>query len=67
VRILLVAEFWDCSGSDIEANAACNALVEGSGADPDDTWWYWIVLVLLFTAFRSLALIVLRAKAAKFL
>ena len=67
VRIVLVAEFQNCGGGDdLEASMACNNLLKGVGANPDDTWWYWLVLATLFIVFRSLALVVLRAKAIKF-
>ena len=35
-------------------------------ANPDDVWWYWIVLVVLFIVFRLLALFLLRRSATVF-
>ena len=64
VRILLVAEFYNC-GNPAET-ARCNSLVANIGANPDDTWWYWLILMILFVFFRGLALFVLRRKATKF-
>jgi ABC-type multidrug transport system permease subunit len=66
VRILMVAEFWDCDPSNPQTNEMCNALVYNIDADPDDTWWNWLVLAGLFVVFRLSALVVLRRKATKF-
>ena len=67
LRILLVAEFENCGGT---ANPtwsdSCNALIVNVGANPNDTWWYWIVLTMLFAVFRVAALVVLRKKASKY-
>jgi len=60
VRISLVAEFGDC-GTD-----ACVGLLDRTWADPDNTWWYWLVLCVLFVVFRGIALILLRMNATKF-
>jgi ABC-type multidrug transport system permease subunit len=65
VRIMLVAEFENCS-TDPVALANCNQLLVGVSADPDETWWYWLVLIALFSAFRFGALLILRSKATKF-
>jgi len=65
VRLCLVEEFENC-GPEPEATQNCNRLVTNVGADPDDTWWYWLVLVCLFVVFRVGALIILRGKATKF-
>jgi hypothetical protein len=35
-------------------------------ANPDDTWWYWIILCGQFVVFRLAALLVLRLKASRF-
>ena len=68
VRILLVAEFEDCADGppNDRATENCRNLLINVEANPDETWWYWLVLVLLFLVFRVLALIVLRKKATKF-
>jgi ABC-type multidrug transport system permease subunit len=65
VRIMLVAEFDRDCGS-VEGDRNCKRLLENVGADPDETWWNWIVLVSLFVAFRLIALYILRKKASKF-
>lgn len=77
VRILLVAEFEDCADGNPEncndeqdcalvATKNCVQLLNNVEADPDETWWNWLILVALFCVFRVLALIVLRRKATKF-
>ena len=69
VRIMLVAEFEGCSNdlSNPAAAKQCIGLMDGVSADPDNTWWYWLVLVALFAVFRLGALMVLKSKATKFL
>jgi ABC-type multidrug transport system permease subunit len=62
VRLALVAEFEDCA----KTTSTCAKLLDDIGAVPDDTWWYWLVLLLLFGVFRVGALLVLRKKATKF-
>lgn len=66
VRILLVSEFDNCS-TDPAALNNCDVLLDDVGANPDDTWWYWLVLLSLFVFFRLSALFVLKHKASKFL
>lgn len=66
VRILMVAEFEDCSTNPV-ALENCNTLLQSVEADPNDVWWYWLVLVALFVFFRLLALFMLQRKATKFL
>ena len=61
VRILAVAEF-----DDREDCPACDGFLEAIKADPDETWWNWLILLGLFAVFRTMALIVLRKKAEKF-
>jgi len=65
VRLILVAEFDGRCGS-VEGNENCANLLQDIDANPDDTWWYWLVLVALFAAFRLIAVIILRKKATKF-
>jgi hypothetical protein len=62
VRLALVAEFESCAVT----TPACATLLDDVGANPDDTYWYWIVLVALFVVFRVGALLTLRKKATKF-
>jgi ABC-type multidrug transport system permease subunit len=69
LRIVLVAEFYNCGSKDknLDASMACNQILDNVGAKSDDTWWYWIVLVGLFLVFRLMALFVLKKKATQFL
>jgi ABC-2 type transporter len=60
VRLVLIAEFDSCS------EPSCDTLLDNIGADPDQKYWYWIVLLALFTIFRVGALLILRKKATKF-
>jgi ABC-type multidrug transport system permease subunit len=62
VRLLLVAEFKSCA----ETEPACATLLDGVNANPNETYWYWIVLVGLFVVFRIAALLILRHKATIF-
>lgn len=65
IRIALVEEFGNGCGSE-EADIMCENLLITVEADPDETWWNWLVLVCLFVGFRLLALFVLQQKALKF-
>ena len=60
VRLVLIAEFDSCE------EQSCETLLDNIGADPDQQYWYWIVLVGLFALFRIGALLILRKKATKF-
>jgi hypothetical protein len=64
IRLSLIEEFKDC-GSD-QGNANCANMINNIEADQDETWWYWLVLISIFVAFRLMALAVLRKKATKF-
>lgn len=71
VRIMLVSEFEDCANGEVasekpEEARLCYRILENVDADPDETWWNWLVLVSLFAGFRLLALHILRSKATKF-
>jgi hypothetical protein len=48
VRILLVEEFDGNCGSDSDAIGNCQSLLNDVNANPDETWWNWLVLVGLF-------------------
>ena len=61
-----MAEFEDCDPSNAEANDNCNDLLDTVEADPDETWWNWLVLLALFAFFRMWALLMLKTKATKF-
>ena len=65
IRLILVAEFNRSCGSEI-GDINCENLLERVNANPDDTWWYWLVLCCLFAALRIMAMAVLRFKATKF-
>eukprot|EP00980_Cylindrotheca_fusiformis_P027769 scaffold22559_cov111-Cylindrotheca_fusiformis.AAC.8 len=65
IRIILVEEFGDGCGSE-EADEACLGLISSVGANEDEVWWNWLVLILLFVVLRLLALVILRQKAIKF-
>jgi len=65
VRIGLVEELSNCPGEMGAMN--CKNMLASVDADPDETWWYWLVLICLFVGYRSLALFNLRRKATKFL
>merc|ERR1712137_322951 len=43
-RLALNAEFNDCGVS----QEKCDTLVTNVGADKDENWWYWLILILLF-------------------
>jgi hypothetical protein len=65
VKIGLVEEFGDgCGGG--KADMMCAELLESIDADPDDKWWYWLVVLGLFLGFRLMALFLLRRKATNF-
>ena len=66
VRIGLVEEFDGCGPEGSEALENCQRVISETDADPDETWWYWLVLVGLFIFFRLLALYILRQKASSF-
>jgi ABC-type multidrug transport system permease subunit len=68
VRIILVAEFQDCSDdtSNPLASRNCQFLLKSVKANEDETWWNWLVLIGLFVVFRFTAVVVLRSKATKF-
>lgn len=65
IRIGLIEEFGDGCGSE-KADESCAALLESIDADPDESWWYWLIMAGIFVFFRLLALVVLQRKASKF-
>jgi len=67
LRVLLIEEFEDCNPNDEVENDRCNQLLLDVEADSDETWWYWLIVIVLFVVFRLMALGVLRTKASKFL
>ena len=74
IRILLVAEFYKCSVGTNDNNAVtnnaeaanCEMLLENTDADPDQVWWYWLILLGQFVTFRALALWFLKSSAHRF-
>ena len=65
VRIISIAEFDDCGGG-LQGQQNCDRMLENIGANEDESWWYWLVLVLIFVVARIGALFVLKRKATKF-
>jgi ABC-type multidrug transport system permease subunit len=67
IRILLAGEFGGdaCAGLSPEENS-CAKILSLNEIDVDDVWWYYLVLLGLFVAFRLLALVILTKKARKF-
>ena len=63
IRLLLLSEFGDCSP---EEEQDCLSLLEQMGADPDDSWWYWLILLAQFTVFRLIAVFLLKKNAQTF-
>ena len=64
IRLALVYEFEDaCDDYDIDT---CSVLLANTDANPDDAWWYWLVLCVQFVFFRLFALFVLHRKAGQF-
>jgi len=66
VRIALVEEFEDCAPDGTSAAENCARILDDTDADPEETYWNWLVLLGLFVFFRLLALYILRKKATKF-
>jgi ABC-type multidrug transport system permease subunit len=68
VRLGLLAEFEDCAynGDNAQAAQNCERILVNVNADPDEKWWYWLVILALFAVLRLSALFVLRKKANAF-
>jgi len=71
VRLGLLAEFDECASERIDGNPTmsslnCQQILTNVGADPDEEWWYWLVIIALFCVTRLAALFVLKAKASSF-
>ena len=64
-RILLVDEFNNCSDNPFK-NLGCELMLLNLNANPDDVWWYWLILIAQFVLFCLVALIVVYFKAQKF-
>jgi ABC-type multidrug transport system permease subunit len=65
VRLSLIYEFEDCGGGQADIN--CANLLDNVNADPEQSWWYWMVIIVIFVVMRTLGLFMLRKKATKFL
>jgi hypothetical protein len=65
VRILAIEEFFYCSDNPLELSN-CRLLLNNIEANPDDVWWYWLIVMAQFVFFRSVALVLLRKSATKF-
>jgi ABC-type multidrug transport system ATPase subunit len=63
VRLVVIEEFSNCSGPGTQN---CLDTISRIDANPDEAYWYWLVLIGLFLFFRIFALMVLRKKASKF-
>lgn len=66
IRIALVEEFENCAPEGTAAAQTCARALEDIDANPDETYWNWLVLFGLFVIFRLFALYILRKKATKF-
>ncbi|KAG7349282.1 ABC transporter [Nitzschia inconspicua] len=70
VRILLAGEFGGDRCDNVETfpdgTNSCTRILGNSGSNPEDVWWYYLVLLGLFIVFRLFALFVLKKKASKF-
>eukprot|EP00980_Cylindrotheca_fusiformis_P027199 scaffold19324_cov152-Cylindrotheca_fusiformis.AAC.14 len=70
VRIVVAAQFdKDCPNMVSptgDTTNYCDDILDNVGADPDDYWWYYLVLAGLFIFVRLLALFVLKRKASEF-
>jgi hypothetical protein len=63
VRLMVLEEFGPCA----DAGAiGCANMIDNLGASDNDTYWYWILLIVIFFVFRLAALTVLARKARKF-
>ncbi len=64
-RILVVEEFTNCKG-DAVMQDNCNTLMSSMDADPDEVWFYWLMLLLMFILSRTVAMGVLVKSATVF-
>lgn len=64
-RIMVVEEFENCSDVPAEQKN-CDDLIRATAADPNDVWWYWLVLAMMYVVYRTLAVVVLRKSALRF-
>jgi ABC-type multidrug transport system ATPase subunit/ABC-type multidrug transport system permease subunit len=60
IKLGLLAEFDSCEFD------TCETILTNADAVSDETWWYWLVLVVLFLVLRVFALYILKNKATSF-
>jgi ABC-type multidrug transport system ATPase subunit/ABC-type multidrug transport system permease subunit len=65
VRLLMLEEFYECSDEPLEARS-CDLVLENVQADPDEAWWYWLLIAAQFVFFRLMALFLLKRGAKHF-
>lgn len=63
MALALVYEYDECSDDD---KSYCDAALEANGLDPDDRWWYWIMLVGLFVLFKTSSIFLLHWIVVKY-
>ena len=64
-RLMSIAEFDGCEGPGSEN---CQSIISDTlEADPDEVWWYWLILIGLWFVFGMSGLAILTKKASKFL
>lgn len=66
IRIIMLEEFYEPGCGDTTGEFVCDLLLETVEAEPDDVWWYWLVLIAQFIVLRLIAVILLHKKASKF-
>jgi ABC-type multidrug transport system ATPase subunit len=68
IRIGLLAEFESCANDVTNPLSAknCQTILDSTSAKGDQKWLYWMILFILFAAFRLCALYVLRSKSKAF-
>jgi len=66
VKLLNLAEFGECAKGVGQGAKNCQTLLDNVHANDDDRWWYWLVLLGIFFAYRATALILLRRLSRKF-
>uniref|UniRef100_A0A7S2VZ86 ABC transporter domain-containing protein n=1 Tax=Eucampia antarctica TaxID=49252 RepID=A0A7S2VZ86_9STRA len=66
LRLVLHAEFDDCSKGGGEAAENCKDLLENMKIKEDDIWWYWVAMLSCFVVYRLGALFLLKRLSNKF-
>lgn len=60
IKLGLLAEFDSCE------TQMCRTILTNADASSNETWWYWLVLIVLFLSLRCFALYILKNKATSF-